>query len=130
MPLDLHDAAAIYEAFLAAHERVYGHSTRVPAKIVNLRTVHSARAGHVAMAPTVSAAPRPPARRAIRVRRHDAPVSAAIWDRQALTAELRVPGPAIIEQNDTTVLIEQGWTARLAEGGALLLEADTPCGGA
>ena len=42
-PLTAIDSAAIYDAFLtAAHARVYGHSTRVPAKIVNLRTVHEA----------------------------------------------------------------------------------------
>ena len=41
-----HDAEPVemlYRAFLAAHDRVYGHSTRVPAKIVNLRTVHQCR---------------------------------------------------------------------------------------
>jgi 5-oxoprolinase (ATP-hydrolysing) len=33
-----------------------------------------------------------------------------------------VPGPAIIEQADTTTLVEPGWTARRTKGDALLLE--------
>jgi N-methylhydantoinase A/oxoprolinase/acetone carboxylase beta subunit len=33
-----------------------------------------------------------------------------------------VPGPAIIEQADTTTLVEPGWTVRLTNGDALLLE--------
>jgi len=33
-----------------------------------------------------------------------------------------LPGPAIIEQADTTTLVEPGWTARLTKGDALLLE--------
>ena len=56
VPLLSRDADAIYEAFLAAHERVYGHSTRVPAKIVNLRAVHRSRAGNVAVGAAEAAA--------------------------------------------------------------------------
>ena len=33
----------LYRDFLAAHDRIYGYSTAAPARIVNLRTVHSAR---------------------------------------------------------------------------------------
>ncbi len=57
VPLVSHDAGAVYEAFLAAHERVYGHSTRVPAKLVNLRVVHRSRAGCVAVGAAERAVP-------------------------------------------------------------------------
>ena len=133
------DGADIYESFLAAHARVYGQSTRVPAKIVNLRTVHQAVSGTAATraaAPPVSGPPvsgppvsgppvsrppvsRPPGTRTIRVAA--GAVDAAIWQRSALPAGTAVPGPAIIEQSDTTTLVEPGWTARLS-GDALLLE--------
>ena len=42
----------------------------------------------------------------------------------AIGADTRIPGPAIIEQVDTTTLVEPGWTARLGEGGALIIEKD------
>ncbi len=116
------DADAIYEAFLAAHERVYGHSARVPAKIVNLRSVHRSRGGVVAVGGADAVIAGVPGRRDIRIRDSADPVPAAIWPRAALTQDTRVPGPAIIEQSDTTTLVEPGWTARLVGGGALLLE--------
>ncbi len=114
---------AIYDAFLAAHTRVYGHSTNVPAKIVNLRTVQRSTTGAVAIEATRHGDPRPPTTRPIRVA--SGTVDAAIWHRDAFTAETRVPGPAIIEQADTTTLVEPGWTARLADGDALILEKAT-----
>ncbi len=122
VPLLSHDADAIYDAFLAAHERVYGHSTRVPAKIVNLRSVHRSPAGTVAICAAALPTAGAPGRRNIRVRDRAEPVPAAIWSRTALTPDTPVPGPAIIEQSDTTILVEPGWTARVTGGGALLLE--------
>ena len=122
VPLTAPDAEAIYTAFLAAHERVYGHSTKVPAKLVNLRTVHRSRGGTVAVGPSQSPTPRAPTRRLIRLRDQPDGVAAAIWQRDALTHATRIPGPAIIEQADTTTLVEPGWTARATEGNALLLE--------
>lgn len=122
VPLTVGDSAFIYESFLAAHERVYGHSTRVPAKIVNLRTVHRSGAGTVAMTATSRGTPRSPTSRAIRVRDLSTPVTAAIWHRDALAAGAVVPGPAVIEQADTTTLVEPGWNARMTESGTLLLE--------
>jgi N-methylhydantoinase A/oxoprolinase/acetone carboxylase beta subunit len=120
VPLSSREPAAIYAEFLAAHERVYGHSTNVPARIVNLRTVHRATAGSVAIDTPRRRVPSPPAQRSIRI--ESGATQAAIWQREAFTAETIVPGPAIIEQADTTTLVEPGWTARLAAGGALLLE--------
>lgn len=124
VPLDSRDPERIYQSFLVAHERVYGHSTRVPAKIVNLRTVHRSHPGTVAMAATQRMTPCPPTRRAIRVRAHGAPVSAGIWQRDALVDRQRVPGPAVIEQADTTTLVEPGWVARAMSSGILLLEKE------
>jgi N-methylhydantoinase A/oxoprolinase/acetone carboxylase beta subunit len=125
VPLLSHDADAIYQAFLGAHERVYGHSAHVPAKIVNLRSVHRSRAGTVAVGAVELPAPAVPGMRDIRIRDRAEPVTAAIWPRAALTQDVRVPGPAVVEQSDTTILVEPGWTARLAGGGALLLEHTT-----
>lgn len=125
VPLTARDPQAIYDAFLAAHARVYGHATRVPARIVNLRSVHRAVTGSVAIQATRAGTTRPPAIRppGIRpIRIAAGTVDAAIWQRDAFTAATSVPGPAIIEQADTTTLVEPGWTARLATGDALILE--------
>ena len=52
--------------------------------------------------------PRKPPR-AIRVAGARAPVQAAIYDRAAMPAGLTFAGPAIVEQDDTTTLVEPGW---------------------
>ena len=115
--------AAMYRDFLSGHDRVYGHHTDGPARIVNLRTVHRARSGavpvgdrrHVPGAPTI---------RPIRLRHASERVHAAIWQRDALDATTCIAGPAIVEQADTTTLVEPGWSARRGDGGALLMEKD------
>jgi N-methylhydantoinase A len=50
-----------------------------------------------------------------------ASVSAAIYDRAALEPQSIIKGPAIVEQSDTTVLIEPGWQAHRVVCGTLLL---------
>ena len=37
----------------------------------------------------------------------------AIYDRAAMTAGLTFGGPAIVEQDDTTTLVEPGWRGRV-----------------
>jgi N-methylhydantoinase A len=120
VPLDAPDARTLYRAFLAAHARVYGHATEVPAKIVNLRTVHQAFAGRVADRAAPAPVAAPPTRRAIIG--VAGPMDAAIWSRDALSPDVSVTGPAIIEQADTTTLVAPGWRARAGQGDALLLE--------
>ncbi|WP_149536267.1 hydantoinase/oxoprolinase family protein [Siccirubricoccus phaeus] len=128
VPLRLEAADPIgeaYAAFLAAHRRVYGHAPELPAKFVNLRSVHRSRAGSVAGGIGVrQGEAAPPGTRPIRVRQSATPVIAAIWQREAIRPEDRIPGPAIIEQPDTTILVEPGWTAQLGPGGALLIRKE------
>jgi N-methylhydantoinase A/oxoprolinase/acetone carboxylase beta subunit len=110
----------IYTAFLQAHARVYGHATQVPAKIVNLRTVHRSKAKKIVASTIETKHSRPTTTRPIRVA--TGIVQAAIWYRDSFLASTKITGPAIVEQPDTTTLVEPGWTARLTQGDALLLE--------
>jgi N-methylhydantoinase A/oxoprolinase/acetone carboxylase beta subunit/N-methylhydantoinase B/oxoprolinase/acetone carboxylase alpha subunit len=119
-----------YSAFQAAHDRVYGHHTGAPARIVNLRSVHRAARTRAAAGPDASitiavpcdAGRRPPGSRPIRVRQTPRPVEAAVCRRDQIVPGLSIPGPAIIEQADSTTLVEPGWTARVLPDGALLIE--------
>jgi N-methylhydantoinase A len=116
--------AALDRDFQLLHDRIYGHSTDAPAAIVNLRSVH--RAGgldcldHGDWRPRL-ADPRKPSR-LIRVAGEPEPVRAAIYDRSAMLSGMTVMGPAIVEQDDTTTLVEPGWRACVLENGTLLLE--------
>ncbi|MGE0119902.1 MAG: hydantoinase/oxoprolinase family protein [Dongiaceae bacterium] len=122
--MDAPDAiAALYEEFLVAHDQIYGHSTRSPARIVNLRTVHQTRAIDLIDELEPAARPDNPERgeRQVLFAGSRAPVATAIYDRAALGPRSTIDGPAIIEQSDTTVLIEPGWRAQCVAGDCLLI---------
>jgi N-methylhydantoinase A len=115
--------ATLYCDFLALHDRIYGHATEQPAAIVNLRSVH--RAGGSDHLDEGEYRPRetdPNAQpRMIRIAGTRTPVQAAIYRRAAMPAGLTFAGPAIVEQDDTTTLVEPGWRAAVLENGNLLL---------
>ncbi len=124
-PLVFADLAVIQTAFHAVHERVYGYArTGHAVEFVNFRAVH---AYHL---------PKPRVRPADRVRGgatdarvaerlvHFAPggfVPTPIYARPRLSLGVELPGPAIVEQPDTTTVVPPGWTARVEESGNLRL---------
>ncbi len=113
----------LYRDFMAAHDRVYGHAAPTPARIVNLRSVHQAAiGGEDEAAPTPTGGEARKGARKIIVAEAGGPVDAAVYDRAALTAGQILEGPAIIEQEDTTILVAPGWRARATATGALLME--------
>jgi N-methylhydantoinase A/oxoprolinase/acetone carboxylase beta subunit len=125
--MDTRDPAAmlgkLYEDFMVAHERIYGHATRAPARIVNLRTVHRAGGGMTINepAPPAGAKAKPKATRNVLLAESRTPVAAAVHDRDALPVGAAIAGPAIIEQTDTTTLVPVGWTARRLKSGDMLM---------
>jgi N-methylhydantoinase A len=46
-------------------------------------------------------------------------IDAKVYERQALSRGTSIEGPAVIEQTDTTIVIEPGWRAEVAQGGNL-----------
>jgi N-methylhydantoinase A len=125
VPLDLGGSdplAALARGFEAEHARINGHATGGPAKIVNLRTVHEARAE--AMSPLAAPEPGPSllgsrhARLWGMARAAPVPVHA----RSRLPPGARLTGPAILAQEDSTTLLPPGWTAAVQGSGALLLQ--------
>jgi N-methylhydantoinase A/oxoprolinase/acetone carboxylase beta subunit len=116
--------ATLYHDFLALHDRIYGHATEQPAAIVNLRSVHRAggsdRLDEGDYSPSGADPLKTP--RSIRVAGNRAPVQAAIYLRAAMPAGMGFAGPAIVEQDDTTTLVEPGWRGMVMENGNLLLK--------
>lgn len=115
--------ATLYADFLEAHDRIYGHSTETPAKIVNLRAIHQA-----AVAMPIKEADYVPnsgetrkADRKIMVGTGGGYIDAKVYERHALPSGTLIEGPAIIEQTDTTIVIEPGWRAEVVKGGNLLI---------
>lgn len=115
--------ARLYRDFLALHDRIYGHATDQPAAIVNLRSVHrvggSDHLDEGDYCPVDMDPCKPP--RDIRVAGERSPVRAAIYHRAAMPVGLHFAGPAIVEQDDTTTLVEPGWSGTVLDNGNLLL---------
>lgn len=120
---DRSDAESITRDFLAAHDRAYGYAAKTPARIVNLRTIHVA--GGVQSLPPM---PQPSpdlkvekGRRRIITAEEPNGVDAAILDRLAMPAGFEFTGPAIVEQPDTTTVVEPGWSGSVDPVGNLIL---------
>jgi N-methylhydantoinase A len=117
------DAESIGRDFLAAHDRAYGYAAEAPARIVNIRTIHVA--GGVQSLPPMSH-PSPDVkiekgRRRIITAEEPGGVEAIVLDRMALPAGFEFAGPAIVEQPDTTTVVETGWRGSVDPAGNLIL---------
>jgi N-methylhydantoinase A len=121
---DPRSATAVAEAFHAEHERLYGF--RDEAATIRLGTVRLAATVRrpplaTPSLPSTAGQPHPDGTRQIRVAGQRC--AANVYRRDKLRAGDRLTGPAIVEQDDTTVLIPPGWRARTDETGNLWLDA-------
>jgi N-methylhydantoinase A len=126
IPLALDDAdpaARLYRDFLEAHDRIYGHSVESPARIVGVRTVHRVGGSEILDEMRFAPSGGPPeiGRRDILVAGCSRFVSATVYDRDALPEGFAFAGPAIVQQSDTTTLVEPGWSGVVDRAGNLIL---------
>jgi len=114
--------ARLTHDFYAAHDRIYGHSTAGPIKLVNLRAVHRTKTRPDAAARHVPEDGSPlKGIRAMLTSASSGFVETCVYDRSRLKPGARLDGPAIIEQADTTTVIEPGWQAHVDPSGSLIL---------
>jgi len=109
--------------FHAAHERVYGYArVQQPAEFVNFRAVHTFPLPRPVVRPPARAGGAADGARVGERRAYFAPggfVTTAVYDRARLPLGSRVPGPAIVEQDDTTTVLPPGHTALVDASGNL-----------
>jgi len=126
VPMHMEDAPLehLTQDFYAAHDRIYGHSTAGPIKFVNLRAVHRAKRGIDAAFRYVPDEGSPlKGIRAMQTAGSSGFVETCVYDRSRLKPGARLDGPAIVEQTDTTTVIEPGWQAEVDSSGSLILAA-------
>jgi N-methylhydantoinase A len=122
--LEAPDTRPIVEAFYRLHEQLYAHAD--PSGQVELISVHAKVVGTtpkpIARPLTVGGgAATPSDRRAIHYRGHR--YEAAVYQRSDLLAEHALTGPAVVEQEDATVLIPDGFVGLVDTYGNLLITA-------
>ncbi len=113
-------------AFEAAYRAEFGNTLAdVPATLVSVQAVVSAPPpGRVVRSPgDVVARPATPARR--RPVHFGAWLDTAIYDRRALEPGMSFAGPAVVEQADTTTIVEPGMRASVDGFGNLQVEANS-----
>jgi N-methylhydantoinase A len=112
--------------FLLAHDRIYGHAAEGSVELVNVRVVQQAPApaGENPVALPAPQAPAEKAPRRVLFESGAAYVEARVFERAGLRCGASFTGPAIIEQADTTTVVEPGWRVEVDARSNLVL---TPC---
>ena len=116
VPLHLDDTAPLerlYRDFKIVHDRIHGHATDAPVKIINLRSVHSLGRDDDLTAGGATSERRDSLKeyRSVLFADADEPQRTAIHERERLAPAVQIDGPAIIEQPDTTTIVPAGWRA-------------------
>jgi N-methylhydantoinase A len=107
-------ADEVTQLFHDAHERSFGHAEPgAPVQVVSLRASASRAAPVIAMPREPETAHPAAAKGAVRLYARGAWCDAALFDREALDAGAEFAGPAIVTQADCTILVPQGWRARV-----------------
>lgn len=109
---------AAADLFHTRHEETYGHARRdEPVQMVNVRLRAIGEIPPVRLSqPTGEGAV--PRSRSVWFRGHG-DAEAHVLDRAAMAADQKVPGPAVIESLESTILVPPGWTARMDSDGFL-----------
>lgn len=116
-------AKGVMAAFERAYEAAFGRTLKdVAAKVLNLRVAaigHRPKFDLRTMAPTSTAMP---TLRHRDVWMEGAWHKTAIYPRMELPVGAKIAGPAILEQPDTTILVEPGFAAQVDAFGNLVIE--------
>lgn len=126
-PADLQagNLPAIAAAFHDMHRRVYAHADpSVAVEVVDIRVMIAGSMPKPAF-PKLEAAPKPgPAapsgQRAILTAARSAKV--AVWRRGDLRAGHTIAGPGLVDQDDTTTFLPDGWSGDVCASGNILLQ--------
>jgi 5-oxoprolinase (ATP-hydrolysing) len=121
VPLGL--AGAVRAAFTAAHRTRFGFATPERALIIEAVEVEAVAPGEAIAEPVHPArtqgAPEPVD--TVRVWTGGAEHATPVFDRAALYAGDRLPGPALVREANATTVVEPGWTAEITERNHMLL---------
>ena len=119
---DAPSSEAVADAFHREHERVYGfRDTSAPVQLTTARLAVIGRTPPVRIPKLPAGGGSPTARNRRPVFLGGSWQEASVFDRHALGAGHRLFGPAIVEQEDTTIVVLRGWTARLDDSGNIHL---------
>jgi N-methylhydantoinase A/oxoprolinase/acetone carboxylase beta subunit len=118
------------QRFLEQHDRVYGYAFEAPTQIVNLRAVHrsdtsgGAARNQSTLVDSVAEKSTPAKIRSVQIPGATPLQPTSIYERSHITPGTKIRGPGIVEQPDTTTVVNPGWLAEAAAEGSMLLTRD------
>jgi N-methylhydantoinase A len=117
------DAAAIRKAFDALYERRYAHhSPEEPVEIVNIRVAVIGKRPAMKFPRLASGAKAVPAgRQRVVFAGSERATACPVYQRDALRAGARFPGPALVREHGTTTVLPLGTQCRVAPTGELVI---------
>jgi len=128
LPVTLIDAAGTLAAFTAAHRARFGFATPDRDVIAEAVAVEATAAGETVDEPRLAAredgGPDPIDH--VQMWSGGAEHSTPVFDRTALRAGDRLPGPALVREANATTVIEPGWTAEVTDRDHMLLRRTAP----
>jgi N-methylhydantoinase A len=110
----------VERAFHAAHEQAYGHAS--PVEETEIVTVRARATGAIGTPDWDGFAPPVAVGRGQLPDRRVGTERYAVLERDALAADDLVAGPAIVEQEDSTIVVAPGWRLSAGAAGSALLE--------
>ncbi|MFB6155079.1 MAG: hydantoinase/oxoprolinase family protein [Haloferacaceae archaeon] len=117
-PLSVPD---VVERFHEAHDRTYGYRMDEPVELVTLRATAAVTRDPPAMRYAAAGDPD----RGTREAHFDGEYrETPVYGREALPAGETVPGPAVLEQAESTVVVPPSWTGTVLADGTVALVAD------
>jgi N-methylhydantoinase A len=113
------------ERFHETHARFYGHADlKAAVEIMNLRVQMRGSVQKVQLAEVRESRGNPVARETRSIILDGRSTAAPIYSRSELGRGDRIPGPAVVEQTDTTTLIPPGFAGHVDRWGNLLLRME------
>jgi N-methylhydantoinase A len=114
----------VTSAFVEEYRRIYGMAIPdVPIEVVTWRLAASASTSVVEPDTTLATSAAPPApfkSRGVVFGRGQDPIDTPVYQRADLGAGATFPGPAIVEERETTSVIRPGWDVEVAADGSLI----------
>lgn len=124
--IDEDSVAKLRDAFHARHEQLYTYrEENTPIEVVNLESTLYGKVDRPSLPKITNGGAGTEtvkAKRSMIFSADGKSVEAPVYDGGSLTAGATIGGPAVIEEDTTTIVIEPGWRAELHESGSYVLK--------
>ena len=113
LPVELCEFNGMAQKFTAAHQRLFGFVTPEKPLVAETVLVEASAPGEALTEPEIAASPLPAPLETVRMFTGGQAQPTPVYDRDALGAGAKIPGPAILKEANATTVIEPGWTAEI-----------------